>query len=210
MSGFGDESHAEPLGHVCTSHTRVIPAESYTGHAGADERLLALIELQRKAASLEAEIAERREAEAALRALKEDLERESEERRRLLVRERAARAEAEEANRHKDEFLATVSHELRTPLTAILGWSHMLRHAGLDEATTLRGLETIERNAKAQAQLVDDLLDVSRVITGKLRLSIAPVDLASVVNAAVDSLQPAAEAKGVRLEVTLDPSARHV
>jgi signal transduction histidine kinase len=210
MSGFGDESHAGPLGHVCTSHSRVIPAESYAGHAGADERLLAIIELQRKAAALEAEIAERREAEAALRSTKEELERESEERRRLLVRERAARAEAEEANRHKDEFLATLSHELRTPLTAIMGWSYMLRHAGLDEATALRGLETIERNAKAQAQLVDDLLDISRVITGQLRLSIAPVDLASVVNAAVDSLQPAAEAKGVWLEVTLDPSARHV
>ena len=167
MSGFGEESNAEPLGHVCTSHSRVIPAESYTALAGADERLLAIIDLQRKAASLEAEIAERREAEAALRSLKDDLERESEERRRLLVRERAARAEAEEANRLKDEFLATVSHELRTPLTAIVGWSHMLRHAGLDEATVLRGLETIERNAKAQTQLVDDLLDVSRVHRGQ-------------------------------------------
>ena len=210
MSGFGGEAHAGPLGHVCAEHTRVIPAESYTAHARADERLLAIVELQRKAAALEAEIAERREAEAALRSLKDDLERESEERRRLLVRERAARAEAEEANRVKDEFLATVSHELRTPLTAIMGWSHMLRHAGLDEATVLRGLETIERNARAQAQLVDDLLDVSRIITGKLLLSMAPVDLTSVVNAAADSVQLAAESKGIRLELTLDPSARHV
>jgi signal transduction histidine kinase len=210
MSGFGDESHAGTLGHVCTSHSRVIPTESYTALAGADERLLAIIELQRKAASLEAEIAERKEAESALRALKDDLERESEERRRLLVRERAARAEAEEANRLKDEFLATISHELRTPLTAIVGWAYMLRHAGLDEATVVRGLEIIERNAKAQTQLVDDLLDVSRVITGNLRLSIAPVDLASVVNAVVDSVQLAAESKNIKLEVTFDASARCV
>ncbi|HEX8351894.1 MAG TPA: ATP-binding protein [Pyrinomonadaceae bacterium] len=189
MSCFGGEAHAESLGHVCAEHSRVVPAESYAARAGADERLLAIIELQRKAASLEAEIAERQ---------------------RLLVREQAARAEAEEANRLKDEFLATVSHELRTPLTAIIGWSHMLTLKGLDEATTLRGLETIERNAKAQAQLVEDILDVSRVITGKLRLSIAPVDLAAVVNAAVDAVQLAADAKGIRLEVTLDPSALHV
>jgi signal transduction histidine kinase len=210
MGGFGGDPHAGPLGHVCASHTRVIPAESYTARAGADERLLAIVELQRKAALLEAEVAERREAEAALRRLKDDLEREAEERQRLLVRESAARAEAEEANRLKDEFLATVSHELRTPLTAIIGWSHMLRQSGLDEATARRGLETIERNAKAQAQLVEDILDVSRVITGNLRLSIAPVDLASVVNAAVDSVQLAAESKGIKLEVTLDPTARRV
>ena len=210
MSGFGGEAHAGPFSHVCAEHTRVVPAESYTARACADERLLAIVELQRKAASLEAEIAERREAEAALRSLKDDLERESEERRRLLVRESAARAEAEEANRLKDEFLATISHELRTPLTAIIGWSHMLCHAGLDEATTQRGLETIERNAKIQAQLVDDLLDVSHVVTGKLSLSLAPVDLMSVVGAAVDSVRPSAESKGVRLEVALDSSASRV
>jgi signal transduction histidine kinase len=86
----------------------------------------------------------------------------------------------------------------------------MLRHKGLDEPTVVRGLETIERNARMQAQLVEDILDVSRIITGKLRLSIEPVDLASIVNAAIDSVQLAAESKGIRLEVTLDPSARRV
>jgi len=79
----------------------------------------------------------------------------------------------------KDEFLATVSHELRTPLNAIIGWSHMLRTGRLDEETTVRAVETIERNAKSQAQLVEDILDVSRVITGKLRLNMGPVDVAS-------------------------------
>jgi signal transduction histidine kinase len=207
---FGGESQGDPLGHVCAEHTRVIPAESYTALSGADERLRVIVELQRKALALEAEMAERREAEAGLRALKENLEREVEERQRLLTREQTARAEAEAANRLKDEFLATVSHELRTPLTAIIGWAHMLRHSNLDEATARHGLETIERNAHVQAQLVEDILDVSRVVAGKLRLSIAPVDLAGVVNAAVDSVQLAAEAKGIRLEIRLDPTARRV
>ena len=135
---------------------------------------------------------------------------ELEEREQLLLREQMARAEAESANRMKDEFLATVSHELRTPLTAIMGWSHMLRQGRLDEATAARALETIERNASTQAQLVEDILDVSRVITGKLRLNVAAVDLAAVINAAIDSVQLAADSKGIQLEVTLSPSARHV
>lgn len=127
----------------------------------------------------------------------------------LLAREQAARAEAESANRMKDEFLATVSHELRTPLTAIMGWSHMLRKGKLDDVTLARAVETIDRNAKAQAQLVEDILDVSRMIMGKLRLNVGPVDVASVINAAIDSVQLAADTKGIKLEVTLDPSARH-
>ena len=136
--------------------------------------------------------------------------RDEEEREQLLAREQAARAEAESANRTKDEFLATVSHELRTPLNAIMGWSHLLRRGSMDEAATARAAETIERNAKSQAQLIEDILDVSRVITGKLRLNIGPVDIASVINAAIDSVQLAADSKGIHLEVTLDPSARHV
>jgi signal transduction histidine kinase len=210
LGEFADEAHAGPLGHVCAEHSHAIPAESYTTLASARERLGAIIRLQQKARTLEAEIAERKTTEAALRALKDELEAQLEERKRLLVREQLARAEAESANRLKDEFLANVSHELRTPLTAIIGWTHMLRQGSLDEKTAARGLETIERNAQAQAQLVEDILDVSRVITGKLRLNIGPVDAASVINAAIDSVQLAAESKGIGLEVTLDPSARHV
>ncbi|HEX7317998.1 MAG TPA: ATP-binding protein [Pyrinomonadaceae bacterium] len=210
LTHFGADPQSGPLGQVCAEHTRVIPAESYTSLTDGDVRGRAVVELQRKALALEAEIAERREAERELRALKEKLEREAEERNSLLVREQAARAEAEQANRLKDEFLAVVSHELRTPLTAIIGWAHLLRHNGLDETTARRGLETIERNAQAQAQLVEDILDVSRVIAGKLRLNVEPVDLSAVINAAVDSVQLAAESKGIRLEVTLDPVARHV
>ncbi|HKQ05528.1 MAG TPA: PAS domain S-box protein [Blastocatellia bacterium] len=125
----------------------------------------------------------------------------------LFTEAHRARAEAENANRAKDEFLATVSHELRTPLNAIVGWSHMLRTRTFDAATTARALETIERNAKAQAQIVEDILDVSRIITGKLRLEVQPVDLAAIIDAALDSVRPAAEAKGIRLQAVLDPHA---
>ncbi|MGB7921822.1 MAG: ATP-binding protein, partial [Pyrinomonadaceae bacterium] len=381
FNSFDAEAHAGGLSDVCSGHSRVIPAESYTGLANADDRLRTIIQLQQKARLLQAEVAERKEAEDSLRAVKDELEvqvedlrrlhemslsltstldvesvlkevlrsalavqdtgfgllslcdperdglkievssgfdaeflkqvefvpsgggacgtcykerrrvviedveldpifapyreaargagfravhstplitrngkiigvlsahfrethlpserearlmdlyarmaadiienarlhhqmqEELEERRRLLVREQMARAEAEDANRLKDEFLATASHELRTPLTAIIGWAHMLRHGTLDEKTAARALDTIERNAQSQAQLVEDILDVSRVITGKLRLNIEPVDAASVINAAIDSVQLAADSKGIRLEVTLDPSARRV
>lgn len=118
-----------------------------------------------------------------------------------------ARDEAEAANRAKDEFLAVVSHELRTPLTPVLGWTRMLRGGQLDEAGVARAIEVIERNVKAQAQLIEDLLDVSRIITGKLRLEVRPLDLIPVVEAAVDSLRPTAEAKEVLIETTLDPRA---
>ena len=115
--------------------------------------------------------------------------------RELLAREQALRGEAETANRSKDEFLATVSHELRTPLNAILGWSTILTKDTLDEATTARGIETIVRSAKAQAQLIEDLLDVSRMISGNLRIDIHPVSLTPVVKAALDSLIPAEKLK---------------
>jgi PAS domain S-box-containing protein len=115
--------------------------------------------------------------------------------------------EAQEINRLKDEFLATLSHELRTPLTAVLGWTRLLGTGQLDETTHRRALETIERNAQSQVQLIDDILDVSRIIRGKLRLNVRTAELTPVIEAAVDSVRPAAEAKGIRLQVVLDPRA---
>ncbi|HWT01816.1 MAG TPA: ATP-binding protein, partial [Pyrinomonadaceae bacterium] len=112
--------------------------------------------------------------------------------------------EAQESNRLKDEFLATVSHELRTPLTAILGWAHMLRRGQFDNDSVLKAFETIERNARAQSQLIDDLLDVSRIITGKLRIDVRQIDPNSFVEAAVEAVRPAAEAKGVRVQKIMD------
>ena len=119
-----------------------------------------------------------------------------EDRAELFKRERAARAEAEKANRLKDEFLATLSHELRTPLNAVIGWARMLSSGRLDRDSSKHALEVIERNAWAQKQIIEDILDVSRVITGKLQLNLSPVDLVAVVDAALDAVRPAMEAKG--------------
>jgi signal transduction histidine kinase/DNA-binding response OmpR family regulator len=174
----------------------------------ADERLVATLvtqvaiayenatlysDAQLHASELQMEITERKQAE--------------EERAHLLVREQAARAEAEQANRTKDEFLATLSHELRTPLSAILGWSHLVRTGKLDEMQMTRAFETIERNARSQSQLIDDLLDVSRIITGKLQIELRPVNLSSVIEAAIDAMRPAFEAKDIQFETVMDSPA---
>jgi len=131
-------------------------------------------------------------------------QRTEEERAHLLEREQAARTEAEEANRAKDEFLATLSHELRTPLSTMLIWAELLRRRALDESTTARALETLDRNTRVMTRLIDDLLDVSRIVTGKLRLDTGPVDLASVIRAALEAVRPAAEAKRLGVECVLD------
>ena len=177
----------------------------------ADERLAATLatqvavayenanlyaEAQHHATELRMEMAVRKQAE--------------QERARLLVREQSARAEAEAANQNKDEFLATLSHELRTPLTAILGWSHLMRSKGLNEEEFMRGLDTIERNARSQSQLIDDLLDVSRIITGKLQIERTSVDLSKVIESAFESIRPGAETKSIRFNMDFNGSGCRV
>ncbi|MBW4678548.1 MAG: PAS domain S-box protein [Microcoleus vaginatus WJT46-NPBG5] len=147
---------------------------------------------QKSCLSIVADISERKQLEA--------------EREQLLARERGARAEAEAANRIKDEFLAVLSHELRSPLNAILGWAQMLRTRHFSEATISRALETIERNARLQTQLVEDLLDVSRILRGKTRLNVMPVNVVSTIEGALDTMRPAAEAKAIKIERLLDPT----
>jgi signal transduction histidine kinase/CheY-like chemotaxis protein len=122
---------------------------------------------------------------------------------RLYRASQDARSAAEKANRAKDEFLATLSHELRTPLTPILGWTVMLRSGTLDPTSIHRGLEVIERNVRAQTQLIGDLLDVSRIITGKLRLEVTPIAIVPVIEAGVEAVRPSAEAKEIKLGVEL-------
>jgi PAS domain S-box-containing protein len=128
----------------------------------------------------------------------------AEEARAQIIREQVARKEAEAANRMKDEFLATLSHELRTPLNSVLGWARLLRTRSFDQATIARALETIERNAQSQAQMIEDILDVSRIIRGKLQLNLRPFNLIPVVEAAIDAVRPAVEAKSLQLESCLD------
>jgi signal transduction histidine kinase/ActR/RegA family two-component response regulator len=174
---------------------------------------------------LQYEIAQRIKAQQALEKARDELENRvrertaelereihqrqkfQEERELLLHREMTARAEAEAANVTKDEFLATLSHELRTPLNAILGWVQLLRGGTLEPAMVERGLEVLERNTRAQAQLIDDLLDVSRIVSGKLRIERKPVAVREVVRAAIDTIRPAAEARGVRLVVAREVAA---
>jgi PAS domain S-box-containing protein len=127
------------------------------------------------------------------------------ERAELLARERAAREEAEAASRSKDEFVAMVSHEIRSPLNAILGWVQMLRTGKFNQAETDRALETIERNATVQSQLIEDLLDISRIITGKLTLNVLSVEPAKIIESALDTIRPAADAKAIRLHAQLEP-----
>ena len=126
-------------------------------------------------------------------------------RKQLLLDERRARSEAEAANRIKDEFLATLSHELRTPLTSLLGWASLLRGDDVDDGLREQGLQAIERNARVQTQLIDDLLDVSRIISGKLSLDVRPTEISSVIEAAIAVVRPASDAKGIRLTYTRDP-----
>jgi signal transduction histidine kinase/ActR/RegA family two-component response regulator len=127
-----------------------------------------------------------------------------EERERLLRQEKAAREEAEAANRMKDEFLATISHELRTPLTSILGWARMLTRGGLSEHQARHALDVIAQSAKAQNRLIEDILDTSRIITGRLKLDAQPVEIERVFQEAVDVIRPSAEAKGIALSAVIE------
>ena len=142
------------------------------------------------------DITERKQAEA--------------ERERLLISEQEHRRQAEEANRLKDEFLATVSHELRTPLNAILGWATMVRKSGFDTEIMRRAFEVVERNSRNQNQIISDILEVSRIITGKLNLNLRPLPMTTIIRAAIDTLYPAIEAKHIRLETNLEPDAAKV
>jgi signal transduction histidine kinase len=149
--------------------------------------------LNQKIAELTREITRRRAVEDALR------------RSEAALRERAI--EAENLSRAKDDFLATLSHELRTPLNAVLGWAQIIRDGRITEEQRARGLETIERNARAQGQLIEELLDISRIITGKLRLNVQQLDPIHVVEGAIEGIRPAADAKGIRIQAVLDPQA---
>jgi signal transduction histidine kinase len=158
------------------------------------------VKLRRAMIELQDELTETNRGVVALYAQLDD---QVEQRKRLEDSLRNRAEELAAANRAKEDFLATLSHELRTPLNAMLGWARLLRMGKLDEAATARAIETIERNAHVQEQLIADILDVSRIVTGRLRLDLRPIELAPVVDAAIDTLQPSAAAKGVDLSCTL-------
>jgi PAS domain S-box-containing protein len=155
--------------------------------ARVQERTAALAEAN---VSLQTEIVERKKAQEG--------------REQLLESERSARSHAERANRMKDEFLSTLSHELRTPMNAILGWSRVLKIQFKEPGDLRDGLTVIERNTRAQIQLIDDLLDMSRIISGKLKINVDPIDLATVIENALETVRPAADAKQIRISTALD------
>ncbi|WP_394845915.1 ATP-binding protein [Pendulispora brunnea] len=184
MSSFQKVADVTAFEDVCSRHSHVFPTESYSGLDGSEARLREIGMLQQRARALESEIERRKDLEKRLR---EALEREVSQ------------------SRMKDEFLATVSHELRTPLNAILGWASMMRvDPSLDVA---KALDTIERNARSQGRLIEDVLDMSRIITGKLKIERHPIDLASVIRSALEVVAPTAQAKDIRIEtrIGVDP-----
>ena len=179
-----------------------VDGAAFQPHAASQEALVVL-RCVRKEHSVSRFVLLNRKVEELGEAMNRRLrvEREREE---LLQREQAARRAAEAASRMKDDFLATLSHELRTPLNAIVGWTRILQLGAVDEEGRTRAFEAIERNVKAQTQLVHDLLDVSRIVAGHLRIDRSPVPLARVIEAALDSVRPAAENKRIRLAAALD------
>jgi PAS domain S-box-containing protein len=157
------------------------------------------------ASKIARDITDRKLSDEALREAKRVADAANADRQRLLESERAARSEAEKASRMKDEFLATLSHELRTPLNAVLGWATALRASHSKDQELAQGLETIERNARVQAQIIEDLLDMSRIISGKVRLDVQRLDLPAVVAEAINTVRASASVKGVRLQTIIDP-----
>ncbi len=187
---WGAEQHSVSKNRNYTKHGRVLYCEWYNSvlydKSGILESILSLV----------LDVTARNQAE--------------EEKAQLLLREQDARREAEEANRSKDIFLATLSHELRTPLASILGWARLLGNGMVDKKKYPQVFETIARNAKSQAQLIDDLLDVSRIITGKLHLDVRPIELVSIIEATVETVRPAAAAKEIQFKLSLNPETGEV
>jgi signal transduction histidine kinase/ActR/RegA family two-component response regulator len=199
--------HGMPMGHLPVRSYLAAPVVSRVGE------VLGALYFGHPEAGVFTEVTERIIAGVASQVgvaidnsrLYRDLRRAADEREKLLEAEREARTEAERVNLVKDEFLATLSHELRTPLNAILGWSQLLASGDLNQQDVEQGLETIERNARAQTQLIEDLLDMSRIISGKLRLDVQPTDVVGVVAQAVESVRPSADAKQIRLRKIINP-----
>jgi signal transduction histidine kinase len=222
-----------PPGHLPVCSYLAVPVVSRTGevigglffgHAAADvfsersEHLVAGIASQAAIAidkarliqGLQRELAARTEAQEALRSSESQLKQFIAEREQLLQSERYARSEAERLGHMKDEFLATLSHELRTPLNAIQGWATLLRQPEVTPEDRARGLEAIERNVRAQAQIVSDLLDMSRIISGKIHLEVQPISLHEVIHNAIESVRATADARQIRIRTLLDSSVGFV
>jgi signal transduction histidine kinase len=208
IEGFGGENLAPLLSDVCSTHSVIVPTESYSGLIQVDDRMKLIVELQQKAKSLELMKNQLENQVQELARLNHQVQQQLKERDQLLVREHSAKLQAQNANRMKDEFLATISHELRTPLTSLFGWTRLLRSGNLKEATFNRALDVIERSAHAQKQLVEDLLDISRISAGKIQMDSLPLDIVSVVQEAIDAVRPSANTKNILIQLEIQSSPR--
>ncbi|MEP6995064.1 MAG: ATP-binding protein, partial [Acidobacteriota bacterium] len=182
IDGFGGEDHCEPFLQICAEHAEVVPSESYTGLGASDQQARVIAQLQQKASSLESEVARRRDAEAA-----------------LLLREK----ELSEINRRKDEFLAMLGHELRNPMAPIVTAMHLMRLRPDEPEVLTRSLSIVDRNLQRVTRLVDDLLDVSRITSGKIELREETVALAAILERAVEQSHPVLSERGHRLTMEL-------
>lgn len=195
-------------GHLVEVSISVSPVRDEQGRIVGASKIARDVGMLREAQrAMAAELAARTAAEAALRDTESKLRDAIVEREQLLESERAARSEAERLGHMKDEFLATLSHELRTPLNAIQGWATLLKQANLSEVDRRPGLDAIERNARAQAQIINDLLDMNRIVAGKFHLDVQAVHLPDVIQAAIEAVRPSAEAKRLRIRTILDSTA---
>jgi len=210
MSHFARQDQRSQLQSVCSRHAHVIPTERYMEVETETGRLRAVARLQQEARALEAELEHRKHLEKALRRALDDRERAEQGRESILAREQMARAEAESAGRLKDEFLSVLSHEMRTPLNAILGWAQIVNSPASDPSLVRRGLEVIQRNAASQLHLVEDLLDVSQIVTGKMVVRTETIGIDDVVARAVETVRAAAGAKDIDLALRIDPHLRPI
>jgi signal transduction histidine kinase len=195
MGNFHREADGRQFEKICRQHSHVVPTETYM-EADVEGRLREVTRLQQRARALEHALEHRQHLEAALRE--------------SLRREQEARLEAERANRVKDDFLAVLSHELRTPLNAILGWTQIIKSECPEASAAGRGLEVITRNAELQTRLIDDLLDMSRIVRGQLRIASDVVDLGATLGSTVESVRPAIAAKRIELDLEMDRSVVQV
>ena len=200
----------EPLKEVCQVHSRIIPAESYSSLTATYDQSREITLLQQKALTLSREIAAHEKTVQQLGVAKAALEAELAKSQEWLRLEQIAHSKADSLNQLKDEFLATVSHELRTPLNAIIGWSQMLHAGRLDARTSTLAVESIERNALSQAHLIECLIDLSKMIAGKVRLQLAAVEVGRLLDQVVDNMKLEAQAKAIEVNLILDPEAGQI
>ena len=196
MGSFSTAAQGPHFEEICRLHSGVVPAETYSGVGSGDARRREIAVLQQHAHALLHELACRQQLEAALRE--------------ALARERNAHQDAERANRVKDDFLAVLSHELRTPLNAILGWTQIIRADSTDTTTLGRSLEVISRNAELLSRLIDDLLDMSRIMRGQMQIRCDVVDIGATVAATIERVRPIATSKGIDLDLQIESAAIQV